>query len=148
MTSPLRNLALSGVLIVIPAVGFTLAETYFSLGAQTASAAPAPAGLGDLSAYKTIVTDTRSIAASGDLKAAEHRITDFEALWDQNATALRQADRAAWNSVDGAADDAFSALRAGAPDRQTRGHRGDVLVPGVRGGRLHHRSDRRRQRRP
>ena len=117
MTSSLRNLALSGVLIAIPAVGFTLAETYFSLGAQTASAAPAPAGLGDLSAYKTIVTDTRSIAASGDLKGAEHRITDFETLWDQNATALRQADRAAWNSVDGAADDAFSALRAGAPDK-------------------------------
>ena len=37
---------------------------------------------------------------------------------------------------------------AGAPDGQAGGHRGDVLVPGVRGGRLHHRPDRRRQRRP
>jgi hypothetical protein len=117
MNPTVRNLLLSVTLIAVPASGFALAEIALSLPAQTADRAPSPAGLGDLSAYKAIVTDTQGIVASGDLKAAEHRITDLETLWDQNASALRKADRAAWNSVDGAADDAFSALRASAPDK-------------------------------
>ncbi len=116
MTSPLRNLALSAILIAVPAGGFALAEMYFSPTTQTASAAPTSAGLGDLTAYKDIVSDTQRIAASGDLAAAERRITDLETLWDDNAAALRQADRPAWNAVDAAADAVFSALRAGAPD--------------------------------
>jgi hypothetical protein len=118
MNATLRNLALSATLIAVPAAGFALAETLLSPAAQTTAAAQAP-GLGDLSAYKTIVADTQTIAATGDFTAAEHRITDLEALWDQNASALRQADRTAWNSVDAAADDAFSALRAGTPDGAT-----------------------------
>ena len=36
---------------------------------------------------------------------------------------------------------------AGGPNGPARGHRGGVRVPGLRGGRLHHRSDPRRQRR-
>lgn len=117
MTSPLRNLLLSAVLIAIPVTGFTLAESYLSSTKPAAAAATAPAGLGDLSAFKTIVADTQSIAATGDLKAAEHRITDFETLWDKKAAALRQADSSAWSAIDGAADGAFSALRASTPDR-------------------------------
>jgi len=117
MNSPFKNLLLSAALIAIPAGGFALAEVVFSPSAQTTYSAVASAGLGDLSSYKTIVTDTQAIAASGDLAAAEHRITDLEMLWDQNAAALRQADRAAWSAVDAAADDVFSALRAGSPDR-------------------------------
>jgi hypothetical protein len=118
MNATLRNLALSATLIAVPAAGFALAEMFISPVSQTTAAAQSP-GLGDLSAYKTIVADTQTIAATGDFAAAEHRITDLETLWDQNASALRQADRAAWNSVDAAADDAFSALRAGTPDGAT-----------------------------
>jgi len=118
MNATLRNLALSATLIAVPAAGFALAEMCISPAAQTTASAQSP-GLGDLSAYKTIVADTQTIAATGDFAAAEHRITDLETLWDQNATALRQADRAAWNSVDAAADDAFSALRASTPDKAT-----------------------------
>lgn len=118
MNATLRNLALSATLIAVPAAGFALAEMLISPAAQTTAVAQSP-GLGDLSAYKTIVADTQTIAATGDFAAAEHRITDLETLWDQNASALRQADRAAWNSVDAAADDAFSALRAGSPDGAT-----------------------------
>jgi hypothetical protein len=118
MNATLRNLALSATLIAVPAAGFALAEMFISPAATTAAAAQSR-GLGDLSAYKTIVADTQTIAATGDFAAAEHRITDLETLWDQNASALRQADRAAWNSVDAAADDAFSALRAGTPDGAT-----------------------------
>ena len=118
MNATLRNLALSATLIAVPAAGFALAEMFISPAAQTTASAQSP-GLGDLSAYKTIVADTQSIAATGDFAAAERRITDLETLWDQNATALRQADRAAWNSVDAAADDTFSALRASTPDKAT-----------------------------
>lgn len=116
MNSTLRNLALSATLIAVPAAGFALAEMMISPAAQTTAATQSPV-LGDLSAYKTIVADTQTIAATGDFAAAEHRITDLETLWDQNASALRQADRAAWNTVDAAADEAFSALRAGTPDQ-------------------------------
>lgn len=119
MNSTLRNLLLSVVLIAVPAGGFAVAEMFISPSRPTAPAAAAAPGLGDLSAYKTIVTDTQAIAATGDFAAAEHRITDLETLWDQHAMALRQADRAAWNTVDAAADDAFSALRAGSPDKAT-----------------------------
>lgn len=117
MNSTLRNLLLSAALIAVSAGGFALAEMVISPSARTTSSALASPGLSDLSAYKTIVTDTQAIAATGDLTGAEHRITDLETLWDQNATALRQADRAAWSAVDAAADDVFSALRAGSPDR-------------------------------
>ena len=94
MNSTLRSLALSATLIAVPAAGFALAEMMISPTAQTTAATQSP-GLGDLSAYKTIVADTQTIAATGDFAAAEHRITDLETLWDQNASALRQADRAA-----------------------------------------------------
>ncbi len=119
MNATFRNFALSATLIAVPAAGFALAEMMISPAAQTTAATQSP-GLGDLSAYKTIVADTQTIAATGDLKAAEHRITDLETLWDQNASALRQADRAAWNTVDAAADEAFSALRAGTPTNDGR----------------------------
>lgn len=119
MNVTLKNLLLSAALIAVPAGGFALAEMAISPSAQSSAAAAQSPGLGDLSAYKTIVADTQAIAATSDFAAAEHRITDLETLWDQNASALRQADRAAWNTVDAAADDAFSALRAGAPDKAT-----------------------------
>lgn len=117
MNSPFRNLLLSAALIAVPAGGFALTEMYFFPSAPTATIQPAASGLGDLSAYKAIVSDTQAIVATGDLKAAEVRITDLETLWDDNAAALRKADHAAWNTVDAAADDAFSALRARTPDK-------------------------------
>lgn len=115
MSAPLRNLALSAVLIAVPAGGFSAAEMFvYPASSQRADAAGQ--GLGDLSAYQGIVTDTQKIARSGDLAAAETRVTDLETLWDQNAHDMRKADPAAWSAVDGAADKAFSALRAGDPD--------------------------------
>lgn len=117
MTPTLKNLLLSAVLIAVPAGSFALAEIMISPPAQSAATTAASPGLGDLSAYKTIVAETQTIAATGNFDAAERCITDLETLWDQNATALRQADRSAWNSVDAAADEAFSALRAPAPEK-------------------------------
>ncbi len=114
----MRNLLLSVALIALPVAGFTMVETMTHAAAppQAQAQALAGSGLGDLSAYQVIVTDTQSIAQTGDLAAAEHRITDLETLWDENAARLRKADPAAWGAVDGAADQAFSALRARSPD--------------------------------
>jgi hypothetical protein len=114
MHSTLRNFLLSATLIAVPTLGFTMVEVFLVPGPSVASAASS--GLGDMSAYRAIVTDTQTFAATGDLVAAEKRITDLEVLWDQNAAALRQADAGAWGIIDGAADDVFSALRAGTPD--------------------------------
>lgn len=112
----MRNLLLSAALIAIPVAVFTLVETSLVAAPQQAQGGP---GLGDLSAYSTIVASTRAIAKSGDFAAAEHRITDLETLWDDNASRLRKADPAAWGMVDGAADQAFSALRASKPDAES-----------------------------
>ncbi|MCA2009966.1 hypothetical protein LCM17_00550 [Cereibacter sphaeroides] len=116
MNSPLRNLALSLALIGVPAGGFALAEAWIAPASAPAAATASAATLGDMSAYQAIVTDTQTIAATGDLAAAETRITDLETLWDQNASALRAMDANAWGNIDGAADDAFAALRARTPD--------------------------------
>lgn len=109
----LRNLVLSTALIAVPVTGFVLVE-HFVLAAPAVQTTTA--SLGDLSAYVAIVTDTQTIAATGDLVAAEKRITDLETMWDDNAAALRAADPAAWGAVDAAADAAFKALRSSAPD--------------------------------
>ena len=109
----MKNLLLSVALIALPAVGFTLVEMRM---APKAEAAASMAALGDLSAYKTIVDNTRKIAATGDLVGAEKRATDLEALWDQNADALQAKDATAWGVIDAANDAVFRSLRAGAPD--------------------------------
>lgn len=109
----MRNLLLSAVLIAVPVAAFTLVETSLHSASQQVGNGP---GLGDLSAYSTIVASTRAIARSGDLAAAERRLADLETLWDDNASRLRKADPAAWGAVDGAADQAFSALRTDKPD--------------------------------
>jgi len=110
----IRNLLLSAALILVPVAGFSAVEYW--LGQRSAPAVAAPAGLGDLSAFKGIVTDVQAIAATGDLVAAEKRVSDFETAWDDAEATMRPQDPAAWGQVDDAADAAFSALRAGNPD--------------------------------
>lgn len=113
----MRNLLLSAVLIAVPALGFTLVETRLMPSAAAVAATPAASPLGDMSAYISIVNDVRTIAAGGDLVAAEKRARDLESLWDQNADALRALDANAWGAIDGANDGLFSSLRAGKPDQ-------------------------------
>lgn len=71
--------------------------------------------LGDLSALSAIAQDTLVIARTGDLAAAEKRITDFESAWDQAAGTMQPLSPPKWKAVDVAADGAIEALRAGAP---------------------------------
>jgi hypothetical protein len=108
-----KQLLLATALIAVPVAGFTA----FTL--LTAQAGVQSAGLGDLSPMKTIIADVQTIAATGDMKAAATRITDFETAWDDAAAAMRPLDPTAWGSVDQAADDALSALRTSAPTADT-----------------------------
>lgn len=109
----MRNFLLSAALIALPVMGFTLVEMKMAPKAEAASTVSA---LGDLSAFQAIADDTRKIAATGDMVAAEKRVRDLESLWDQNAAALQAKDGAAWGVIDGANDGVFSSLRATSPD--------------------------------
>ena len=105
----MKQILLATTLILVPVGSFTA----FTLLTQTP--AIAEASLGDMSPFKTIITDVQTIAASGDFTAAEVRITDFETAWDDAAGAMRPLDTTAWGNVDVAADAALDALRVSAP---------------------------------
>ncbi|SHF58777.1 hypothetical protein SAMN05444339_108118 [Loktanella atrilutea] len=111
----MKNLLLGPVLIVVPvgvvAVGYA---TLDPASAPTATVA-APT-LGDMTPFRTITTDVQTIAATGDLNAAQTRSTDLETAWNDAQSTLWPHDPTAWGNVDGAIDDALTALRAKAPD--------------------------------
>jgi hypothetical protein len=74
------------------------------------------ASLGNLSAMQAIVRDTAALAKTGNMTAAEARISDLETAWDDAQPVMRAKNPEAWGRVDGAADGAFRTLRAGTPD--------------------------------
>lgn len=102
------------------AIQTALAELQTTLGAPVQASAVAQtavaAGLGDTSAFASIISDVQAAADKADFTAAKTRITDFETAWDQKASALRALDGAAWGRVDEAADAALDAVRATTPD--------------------------------
>ena len=113
----MKQILLATSLIVLPVAAFTAFNLWQAPAVQAAQATEAVApSLGDLGAIATIVTDVQTIAATGDLVAAEKRITDFETLWDDNAATMRPLNGTAWGNVDQAADLALKALRAATPD--------------------------------
>lgn len=108
----MKQFLLATALIAVPIAAFTA----FQVTIASAPVAAAQAvSLGDMSPYKSIVTDVQSIAATGDLTAAEARITDFETAWDEAAGKMRPLNTSAWGTVDDAADAALHALRVSAP---------------------------------
>lgn len=117
----MRNLLLSTVLIIAPVGVFAAGYTLLSPAAPAAQAAQADTGpsLGDMSSFATITTDVQRIADTGDLAAAQTRITDLETAWDDQEKTLRPVNTMSWSNVDVAIDDALTALRASAPDQNT-----------------------------
>lgn len=107
----MKQLLLAIALIALPVALFSGYETF-----RGGSAEAAPAGLGDLSAFTTIITDVAALVDKGDMPAAGKRITDFETAWDQAETAIRPLNPTQWGHVDDAADGALHAVRAGTPD--------------------------------
>jgi hypothetical protein len=82
---------------------------------STTAAHAAEQTLGDLSHFVTIANDTLVLVDKGEMKAAERRITDFEAAWDQAEPKLFAKDKAAWSVIDDAADAAIGSLREKKP---------------------------------
>ena len=106
----LKQIGLALFLMVAPVAVFFAAYHFLAPPEQVEGS------LGDLSALKTIASDAQKIAATGDLAAAQKRITDFETEWDKDEATMRPLNQAAWGNIDDAADTAIHALRASAPD--------------------------------
>lgn len=109
----MRQLLLATALIAVPVIGFTFVERSLNPAAPTMAATAVP--LGDLTPFEAIAADIRTIAATGDFKAAGARATDLESAWDEAEPTLRPVNTAAWGTVDDAADGLFKALRGGTP---------------------------------
>ena len=109
----LKQILLAIALIAAPVAAFSAWEHWFN---PSPTQAEAPNALGDMSAFKTIVTDVQTIAAKGDLTGAATRITDLESAWDDAEDKLRPLDEAQWGGVDGKIDAALKALRATTPE--------------------------------
>lgn len=106
----MKQLLLALMLIALPVALFSGYEFYTARTAQAAST-----GLGDLSTFKTIISDVQGLASKGDIAGAARRITDFETAWDQAETAIRPLDQTQWGNIDTAADGALKAVRAPQP---------------------------------
>ena len=107
----MKQILLAIVLIAVPVALFGGYEFYTVDTAQAATT-----GLGDLSAFKTIVADVQALVDKGDMAGAQKRITDYETAWDQAETAIRPLNQAQWGNIDMANDGAFSAIRKSKPD--------------------------------
>jgi uncharacterized membrane-anchored protein len=72
-----------------------------------------------ISSYRTIVTDTQDLVASGDQQGAQTRITDLETAWDADQGSLQPKNCQAWTYVDGQIDQVLTSVRASSPDQAT-----------------------------
>ena len=109
----MKHLLLAAALIILPVGAFTAFNLYAT---KTGAGITATAGLGDMSAFTTIITDVQGFAAKSDFEGAKTRIKDFEIAWDENSKGLRPMDPAMWDAIDGAADTGLKAVRASTPD--------------------------------
>jgi hypothetical protein len=97
------------------ALSLSVAPALTAFVPPSQSFASAPTALGDLSSFQTIASDTLKLVNSGDISAAQKRITDFETAWDKAEPTLYPLDKADWMVIDKAADGAISSLRKAKP---------------------------------
>lgn len=82
----------------------------------SSSGSSQPSGIGDLSSFKTITSDTLALVNAGNQSGAVTRIADLEYSWDQAEAVLKRRDPSRWTEVDTAIDGALRAVRAVHPD--------------------------------
>jgi len=68
--------------------------------------------LGDLSIFKKITEDTRTMVVSNKIEGAKTRITDLEHEWDNAQAKLKARNGAKWSKIDAAIDKVLRQLRA------------------------------------
>jgi len=67
--------------------------------------------LGDLSIFKKITEDTKTLVLSNNMNEAKYRIADLEHEWDIAQAKLKPMDRVKWAEVDDAIDKVLRQLR-------------------------------------
>ena len=104
-------------LALVPLLG----QPLMAASPMTAAPIPSPraivatAGLGDLTPYKTITSDTLALVKKGDMAGAQKRGTDLETAWDKAEDTMKPGDPARWRVVDKAIDRVLNELRAPKP---------------------------------